>query len=156
MIERSNTEVVARDDSHEQRLASSIRHRAEDIDRHVAARLRERRVMLGLTQRQMAKLIGVTVQQACEYETGRSRVVAGRLYRIARALDIDVGYFFEGMGKDNAFRSAQQRLLMRLARDFMAIRNRRHQEELISLARALAEPGPVAVRDLRRRIVWPG
>jgi len=40
------------------------RSRAQDIDRYVGARMRERRIMLGLTQQQMAELIGVTYQQA--------------------------------------------------------------------------------------------
>jgi transcriptional regulator with XRE-family HTH domain len=160
MIERSDTEVVAGDeDSHEHRLSSSIRRRAADIDRHVAARIRVRRIMLGLTQGQLAELIGVAEQQVCKYETGRTRVAAGRLYYIARALGVDVGYFFEGTGRDDATKVArQERRLLDLARDFVAIPSRRHQEELISLARALAEPdaAPLAVRASRRRVVWPG
>jgi hypothetical protein len=36
------------------------RGRAQDVDRHVGARLRERRLLLGLTQQQLAELIGVT------------------------------------------------------------------------------------------------
>ena len=36
------------------------RSRAQDVDRHVGARMRERRIMLGLTQQQMAELFGVT------------------------------------------------------------------------------------------------
>ena len=36
------------------------RSRAQDIDRYVGARMRDRRIMLGLTQQQMAELIGVT------------------------------------------------------------------------------------------------
>ena len=43
------------------------RSRPQDVDRHVGARIRERRVMLGLTQQQMADLIGVTYQQAPEF-----------------------------------------------------------------------------------------
>jgi transcriptional regulator with XRE-family HTH domain len=122
----------------------SIRRRAQDIDRHIGARVRERRIMLGLTQQQLAELIGTTVQQAHKYETGINRVSSGRLYEIAQALDTDVGYFFEGMGRDDMFMPTRQqrRLLLELARDFMAIPSRRHQEELVSLARALAEPGP--------------
>jgi transcriptional regulator with XRE-family HTH domain len=54
--------------------------------------MRERRVMLGLTQQQMADLIGVTYQQAHKYEKGINRVAAGRLYSIARALGVEVGY----------------------------------------------------------------
>ena len=52
------------------------RPRAQDIDRHVGARMRERRIMLGLTQQQMADLIGVTYQQAHKYEKGINRIAA--------------------------------------------------------------------------------
>jgi len=54
------------------------RSRAQDIDRHVGARMRERRIMLGLTQQQMAELIGVTYQQAHKYEKGINRIASGR------------------------------------------------------------------------------
>ena len=55
--------------------------------------------MLGLTQQQMAELIGVTYQQAHKYEKGINRVAAGRLYHIAQALGVDVSYFFEGWAR---------------------------------------------------------
>src|SRR5215208_6446639 len=57
------------------------------IDDHVGARIRERRIMLGLTQQQLAELIGVTYQQAHKYERGINRVSAGRLFEIARVLN---------------------------------------------------------------------
>ena len=79
-------------------LARSGRVRAEDVDRHVGRRMRERRVALGLTQQEMAELIGVTYQQAHKYEKGANRVAAGRLLQVARALGVEVGYFFEGLG----------------------------------------------------------
>ena len=50
------------------------RHPRMDVDRYVSLRLRERRAMLGLTQQQMAALIGVTCQQAHKYETGINRI----------------------------------------------------------------------------------
>jgi transcriptional regulator with XRE-family HTH domain len=130
------------------------RRRPEDIDRRVGARMRERRIMLGLTPRQMVALIGVTLQQAYKYESGINRVSSERLYYIARVLDVDVGYFFEGIGRDDALRPTQQQLLLELARSFIAIPDRRHKDEIVSLARALAEPdaGPLAVRDSRQRI----
>jgi hypothetical protein len=56
-----------------------------------------------------------------------------------------VGYFFEGMGMDHPFMpTQQQRHLLEFARYFMAIPNRKHQEELASLARALAEHDEIA------------
>ncbi len=117
------------------------RSRAQDIDRHVGARMRERRIMLGLTQQQMAELIGVTYQQAHKYEKGINRVAAGRLYHIAQALGVDVSYFFEGLNSDKAFKATpQQRMLLELARNFIGIPARKHQEAICSLARALSDP----------------
>ena len=117
------------------------RSRAQDIDRHVGARMRERRIMLGLTQQQMAELIGVTYQQAHKYEKGINRVAAGRLYHIAQALGVDVGYFFDGLNSSDAFKATpRQRMLLELARNFIGIPTRKHQEAICSLARALSDP----------------
>ena len=119
------------------------RARAQDADRHVGARMRERWVMLGLTRQEVAELIGVTYQQAHKYEKGVNRVSAGRLYHIAQALGVEVGYFFKGLRSDNAFKATpQQRLLLELGRSFIGIPNRKHQDALCSLARALTEPDP--------------
>jgi len=129
VVAKSNTKPVPR------------RSRAQDVDRHVGARVRERRVMLGLTQQQMAELIGVTYQQAHKYEKGINRVAAGRLY-IAQALGVDVSYFFEGLGSDQAFSATpQQRMLLELARNFISIPERKHRDAICSLARALSGPG---------------
>jgi transcriptional regulator with XRE-family HTH domain len=116
------------------------RARAQDVDRHVGARMRERRVMLGLTQQQMAELIGVTYQQAHKYERGINRVAAGRLYSLAQALGVEVGYFYEGLQIGGGFvPSPSQRMLLDLARNFLNIPDPRHREAVATLARALAE-----------------
>ena len=70
------------------------RSRALDVDHYVSLRIRQRRIMLGLTQQQMAELIGVTYQQAHKYETGINRISAGRLYQIVQALGVEISYFF--------------------------------------------------------------
>jgi transcriptional regulator with XRE-family HTH domain len=116
------------------------RARAQDVDRHVGARMRERRVMLGLTQQQMAELIGVTYQQAHKYERGINRVAAGRLYSLAQALGVEVGYFYEGLRIGGGFvPSPSQRMVLDLARNFLNIPDPRHREAVATLARALAE-----------------
>jgi transcriptional regulator with XRE-family HTH domain len=48
--------------------------------------IRNRRILLGLSQQQFGDLIGVTYQQAHKYEKGLNRVAAGRLHDIALAL----------------------------------------------------------------------
>jgi transcriptional regulator with XRE-family HTH domain len=115
------------------------RARAQDMDRHVGTRMRERRIRLGLTQQEMAALIGATYQQVHKYEKGINRLAAGRLYQIAQALDVEVGYFFEGVETESAIRpNPQQRMLLELARNFIALPSRRHQEALCTLVRVLA------------------
>jgi len=117
------------------------RSRAQDMDRHVGARVRERRVMLGLTQQQLAELIGITYQQAHKYEKGANRISAGRLFVIAQALGVEVAYFFEGAGAGPApVPTGQQRLQLELARAFVAL-PRPQQEALCAFARALAGGG---------------
>jgi transcriptional regulator with XRE-family HTH domain len=113
--------------------------RTQDIDRHVGARVRERRIMLGLTQQQLADLIGVTYQQAHKYERGINRISAGRLYEIALVLSVPVGYFFDGLeSQDVRAISPRERMCLELARNFAQIPNERHQEALSQLARVLA------------------
>jgi transcriptional regulator with XRE-family HTH domain len=122
------------------------RSRALDVDRYVSLRIRQRRIMLGLTQQQMAELIGVTYQQAHKYETGINRISAGRLYQIARALGVNISYFFEDVDPGSGAAAAraqemmpQQRMLLELARNFAAIKSRKHQEAICHLARALSD-----------------
>ena len=120
------------------------RSRALDVDHYVSLRIRQRRIMLGLTQQQMAELIGVTYQQAHKYETGINRISAGRLYQIAQALGVDIGYFFDDIEPDQPAKAKatemmpQQRMLLELARNFAAIGNRKHQDAICNLARVLA------------------
>jgi transcriptional regulator with XRE-family HTH domain len=113
--------------------------RTQDIDRHVGARVRERRIMLGFTQQQLADLIGVTYQQAHKYERGINRISAGRLFEIAHVLSVPINYFFEGLDGDAARAvSPRERMCLELARNFTQIPNERHQEALSALARVLA------------------
>jgi transcriptional regulator with XRE-family HTH domain len=123
-----------------QRAAAVRRARPQDVDRYVGARIRERRILLGLTQQQMADLIGVTYQQAHKYEKGINRVASGRLYSIARALGVEVSYFYEGLHAARGFiPSPSQRMLLDLARNFLNIPDPKHREAVAKLARALAE-----------------
>jgi transcriptional regulator with XRE-family HTH domain len=119
--------------------SGSGRPRADDIDRHVGTQLRQRRIMNGLTVYTLADLIGVTYQQAHKYENGVNRIAAGRLYVIAHVLDVDVGYFFEGLEQDSPSEpTRQQRIFLELARNFRSIRIRKHQEAICMLTRILA------------------
>ena len=69
---------------------------ARELDRHVGARMRARRIMLGLTQQQLAERIGITYQQAHKYEKGINRMAASRLYKTAQVLVLMSAIFSRG------------------------------------------------------------
>ena len=122
------------------RRTPPARPRADAVDRHVGIKIRERRHMLGMTQQQMAELLGVTYQQAHKYERGINRITAGSLHHIAEVLGVEVDYFFKGLGRagDTPGPRPGQRRLLELARYFLALPGPQ-REVLCQLARALAE-----------------
>jgi len=75
------------------------------INRLIGARLRHRRRLLGLTQADVGRGCGVSFQQIQKYESAAVTLSANMLWRLSRALSVDVGYVFEGLGER---RSASQ------------------------------------------------
>ena len=67
------------------------------VDVHVGKRVRHRRWMVGMTQQQLAEKVGIKFQQIQKYETGMNRISASRLWDISEALNVSVGFFFEGL-----------------------------------------------------------
>ena len=80
-------------------------HVGNDIDLHLGKRLRRRRRLLGLTQQQLADAVGVRFQQIQKYECGANRISAARLWALSEALEVPVGYFYDGLA-DAAQRDA--------------------------------------------------
>ena len=69
---------------------------ADDVDRHVGHRIRAQRMLLGMSQSDVADRLDLTFQQIQKYERGVNRIGAGRLSQIADILGVPVTYFYEG------------------------------------------------------------
>ena len=67
------------------------------VDCHIAQRVQLRRVMLGMTQSDLAKRCGVSFQQIQKYETAGNRIPASRLFDLSQALETSVAFFFSGL-----------------------------------------------------------
>ena len=67
------------------------------VDNYIAQRLQLRRVMLGMTQSDLAKRCGVSFQQIQKYETAGNRIPASRLFDLSQALETSVAFFFSGL-----------------------------------------------------------
>ena len=80
-----------------------------DIDLHLGRRLRRRRRLLGLTQQQLAAVVGVRFQQIQKYECGANRISAARLWQLAEALETPVSYFYDGLAEAVARDASEER-----------------------------------------------
>ena len=66
-----------------------------NFNRHLGAKLRMRRLALGLTQTKVAQAIHVTFQQIQKYEKGTNGVSSIRLLQLSNYLKVPINYFFE-------------------------------------------------------------
>lgn len=137
-------------------MASAARRRTirEDgphpVDVHVGQRLRQRRVMLGLSQTALGDKIGVSFQQLQKFEKGVNRMGSSRLFQVATALDVPVSYFFEGLDDQNVSNENQpdqaksgggkpplKRETLQLVRSYYQIRSPEVRSNLMTLIRSL-------------------
>ena len=122
------------------------------IDKHVGARVRMRRLILGISQGKLGDALDVTFQQVQKYEKGANRIGASRLQQLARVLDVPPAYFFEdapsgeerapGFAEDEGhnhfvdFLSTSEGL--QLNRAFAAIRDAKVRKKILDLVVSLA------------------
>ena len=68
-----------------------------EIDQHIGQRVRLRRIMLGMTQADLAHQCNISFQQIQKYETAGNRIPAARLFDMSQALETSVAFFFAGL-----------------------------------------------------------
>jgi len=113
------------------------------VDVHVGQKIRHRRWLVGMTQQQLADLVGIKFQQIQKYETGMNRVSASRLWDISCALDVQPSFFFDGLQDDTDTTVEQEDMLnkketLELLRTYYAIPESQ-RKRLFDLARALGQ-----------------
>ena len=123
---------------------------AHPVDLHVGQRLRLRRTLLGMSQSELARAVGLTFQQIQKYERGLNRVGASRLADFADALQVPPAWFFEERPERQRRRRAEpdispdlaagagRRDTLELVRLYNDIRDRRVRERILALVRAVA------------------
>ena len=127
------------------------------IDVHVGARLRQRRILLGMSQTALGKAAGIAYQQVQKYESGRDLISSSRLFEFAKILKVPASHFFEEMAprlatrrrkvgrpKSNAGDEAEINLkheTLQLVRAYYKIRNDGVRERIRVVVQALASKG---------------
>ncbi len=128
-----------------------MRSRAENkIDRHVGLRLRSLRELKGLTQKGLAKKLGLSFQQVQKYETGANRLSASKLWVASRVLKVEPSYFFEGLGTDRQMIEADDphkaRSRLDLLNAFAKVDDRAVRSNIVNLTRAIGQSKPKRAR----------
>lgn len=121
----------------------------DPIDVHVGARVRMRRLLIGMNQETLAKALGLTFQQVQKYEGGTNRVSASRLEEIAEVLNVPIGYFYaglpsgEGAEVDPAEREMRELLhrpeAIELIRSYYAMPDSLMRARFLDMVRAIAD-----------------
>jgi len=76
---------------------------ADGLDARVGARLRDRRLALGLSVPGLAEALGLPERGIQAVEAGQARLSPSRLCRAAGLLNVPVSYFFEPPGAGGAW-----------------------------------------------------
>lgn len=108
---------------------------AHDVDIHVGRKVRQCRWYAGMSQRELAEILGISYQQLQKYETGANRMSVGRLWDIAQVLEVPIAHFFAGI--NGPFEDSDEMRATVLS-----------EKEGIELIRAYAE-----IHDKRRRVL---
>jgi transcriptional regulator with XRE-family HTH domain len=115
-----------------------MRKTRSPADQSIGLRIRERRMVLGLSQRQFGEMIGLTTQQVQRYELGFNSISASRLYEIAHNLGTPLEYFFEGLEQNESQLPLRQSRLLDVMRSFGEMQNEKHQMVISQIVRSLA------------------
>lgn len=110
-----------------------------DFYRRLGIAIRERRILKGLKQSQLAAFCGVTYQQAHKWESGQNRIGIDQLVTIAAALETPLMEFFGATPEALPTSNLQ---MLHLARSF-ALLSPESRAAVMEIVNALAQRRPV-------------
>lgn len=126
---------------------------ATATDKAIGARVRQRRLAMGMSQEALADYIGVTFQQVQKYEKGVNRIALATMISIANAFGCSVADLIEGLGAtshqagDDLLRTANGQAM---AKAFCSIESPALQIAAIEAVRAIAKGAGAAGATAKR------
>ena len=127
------------------------------IDVAVGGQVRMRRILLGMSQEAVSKLLGLTFQQLQKYEHGTNRISGSRLYQLSLILHCPVSFFFETVDVEGCAEASQEayaaadaadevpsdlmrkRKTVELVRAFYAIEDDKQRNAALNLIKTVAK-----------------
>lgn len=122
-----------------------MKSQPHNVDIQVGKKIRNQRMISGISQSELGDRIGVTFQQIQKYEKGANRVSASRLVEIANAMSIDVRSFFDEFdAQDNDNHATRDEFVvsrqgLQLNAAFLSIRNEAVRTRILKLVQEIAQ-----------------
>ena len=124
----------------------------DPVDVHVGARVKLRRMVLGMSQEALGNALGLTFQQVQKYEKGANRIGAGRLLQLSQLLEVPVQFFYDDYEKmigapgfaEDGVEDAFMELIhspegVQLCRYFSEIKDPKVKKRVLDLVRSISE-----------------
>jgi len=108
-----------------------------EIYRQIGEKIRKLRLTKGLSQKDLAKHVGVTYQQIQNYEKGKSKIPVDRLIKIAETLEVSLDYFLKEF--DNNHDKVPESELALLNTYYKSIQSETIRRQILNLLKSLSE-----------------
>jgi transcriptional regulator with XRE-family HTH domain len=124
------------------------------VDEHVGAHVRSRRIVLGMSSKNLADALGTTAQQVDHWEAGTTRIGSKRLMELTKILGVNAAFFFadsepndpsgatgleETLWSQSILGATPSLETLRLIRAFASIKNRAFREVIVKLVETMAK-----------------
>lgn len=67
------------------------------VDVYIGGRMKQLRMLHGMSQEKLSKLMNLTFQQIQKYETGTNRLSGSRIYDLCQIYNVDANFFYIGI-----------------------------------------------------------
>lgn len=111
--------------------------RANDVDHLIAKRLKVRRLMLGLSLREIGKAMDISITQIQKYEQGINRVPSSRLYYLANLLKVPINYFFDRLNYKLWDLKNKEKLPLEFINTFSQLEDPKLKKQIINLVKLI-------------------
>lgn len=117
---------------------------AQPLEAQIGARIRQRRIELGLRQTDVARQLGISRVQFYKYEIGEARPTLDRLSALAKLFQVPILWFFEfdsgdAAGTGSSLPLSDEAIVDELAAAVREIQARLLKLQLVELARSVVE-----------------
>ena len=137
----------------------AVTKRVTEDDRRIGKRLKARRIALGVTQADLAEVIGVTFQNLQHQESGKNRISASNLAKLAKRLSVSVAYFIsddDNPDTDDGIKFLGSREGASIVRAMAKIDDKRLKKTIAELITRLADAASLAKHPLITTSNWNG